>query len=46
MRMIKKLDELVEVAKKGKTMRLVVAAAHDEDVLGAICKAADRKSVV
>lgn len=46
MRMIKKLDELVEVAKKGKTMRLVVAAAHDEDVLGAICKAAEENLIV
>ncbi len=44
--MIKKLDELVEVAKKGKTMRLVVAAAQDEDVLGAICKAAEENLIV
>ena len=45
MRMIKKLNELIEVAKHGKTMKLVVAAAQDEDVLGAICKAAEEKLV-
>lgn len=39
--MIKKLDELLNAAKHGKTMRLVVAAAQDEDVLGAVCKAAE-----
>lgn len=43
--MIKKLDELLAVAKKGKTMKLVVAAAQDEDVLGAICKAAEENLV-
>lgn len=43
--MIKKLNELIEVAKHGKTMKLVVAAAQDEDVLGAICKAAEEKLV-
>ena len=45
MQMIKKLNELMEVAKNGKMMKLVVAAAHDEDVLGAICKAAEEKIV-
>lgn len=39
--MIKKLNDLMEVAKKGKTMKLVIAAAQDEDVLGAVCKAAE-----
>lgn len=39
--MIKRLDELLKAAKQGKTMRLVVAAAQDEDVLSAICKAAE-----
>ena len=39
--MIKKLNDLMEVARKGKTMKLVIAAAHDEDVLGAVCKAAE-----
>ncbi|HAS74341.1 MAG TPA: phosphate butyryltransferase [Clostridiales bacterium UBA8960] len=39
--MIKKLNELLNAAKQGKTMRLVVAAAQDEDVLGAVCKAAE-----
>lgn len=39
--MIKRLDELLSAAKQGKTMRLVVAAAQDEDVLSAICKAAE-----
>lgn len=43
--MIKKLNELIEVAKQGKTMKLVVAAAQDEDVLGAICKAAEENLV-
>ena len=45
MLMIKKLNELIEVAKQGKTMKLVVAAAQDEDVLGAICKAAEENLV-
>lgn len=39
--MIRKLDELLAAAKQGQTMRLVVAAAQDEDVLGAVCKAAE-----
>lgn len=43
--MIKKLNELIEVAKQGKPMKLVVAAAQDEDVLGAICKAAEENLV-
>ncbi|GAB6106210.1 bifunctional enoyl-CoA hydratase/phosphate acetyltransferase [Fusibacter bizertensis] len=43
--MIKKLDELLAAAKKGKTMNLVVAAAQDEDVLSAICKAAEENLV-
>lgn len=38
--MIKNLKELVEVAKMQKTMKLVVAAAQDEDVLLAVAKAA------
>ena len=44
--MIKKLDALMEAAKKGKIMRLVVAAAQDEDVLGAICKAAEDQLII
>jgi len=43
--MITKLEMLVDTAKQGKTMKLVVAAAHDEDVLGAICKAAIDKII-
>lgn len=38
--MIKNLNELVEAAKQQKTMKLVIAAAQDPDVLGAVCKAA------
>ena len=38
--MVKNLKELLEVAKEQKTMRLVVAAAQDSDVLIAVCKAA------
>ncbi len=44
--MIKKLNDLMEVAKKGKTMKLVIAAAQDEDVLGAVCKAAEDGLIV
>lgn len=38
--MVKNLKELLEAAKQQKTMRLVVAAAQDADVLIAVCKAA------
>lgn len=38
--MIKNLKDLLKAAKDQKTMRLVVAAAQDEDVLIAVCKAA------
>lgn len=38
--MIKKLDELMAVAKGQKRMRLAVAAAEDADVLGAVVAAA------
>ncbi|MBF4696011.1 bifunctional enoyl-CoA hydratase/phosphate acetyltransferase [Fusibacter ferrireducens] len=38
--MIKSVKDLLAVAKQGKSMRLVVAAAQDEDVLSAVCKAA------
>lgn len=43
--MIKRLDELLSAAKQGRTMRLVVAAAQDEDVLSAICKAAEEELI-
>ncbi|MBN2899468.1 MAG: bifunctional enoyl-CoA hydratase/phosphate acetyltransferase [Clostridia bacterium] len=39
--MVKNLKELLAVAKEQKTMRLVVAAAQDSDVLIAVCKAAE-----
>ena len=38
--MVKNLNDLLEAAKNQKTMRLVVAAAQDDDVLIAVCKAA------
>jgi len=44
--MIRKLDELLAAAKQGQTMRLVVAAAQDEDVLGAVCKAAEEGLII
>lgn len=44
--MIRKLDELLAAAKRGQTMRLVVAAAQDEDVLGAVCKAAEEGLII
>lgn len=37
--MIKNLDDLIIAAKKQKTMRLVIAAAQDSDVLSAVVKA-------
>lgn len=39
--MIKNFEELLEAAKSQKTMKLVVAAAQDEDVLVAVCNAAE-----
>lgn len=39
--MIKNLEDLLSVAKKQQTMKLVVAAAQDEDVLLAVAKAAE-----
>lgn len=39
--MIKSVRDLLESAKQGKKMNLVVAAAQDEDVLFAVCKAAE-----
>lgn len=39
--MVKNLNDLLEAAKNQKTMRLVVAAAQDDDVLIAVCKAAE-----
>lgn len=39
--MVKNLNDLLEVAKNQKTMRLVVAVAQDDDVLIAVCKAAE-----
>jgi len=38
--MIKNLNELLAAAKERETMKLVVAAAQDADVLGAVCSAA------
>ncbi len=43
--MIKNLNELVDAAKVQKTMRLVVAAAQDEDVLLAVVKAAEQEII-
>lgn len=39
--MIKSVKDLLEQAKKGSKMNLVVAAAQDDDVLFAVCKAAE-----
>lgn len=39
--MIKNIDELLSAAKSQETMKLVVAAAQDEDVLLAVAKAAE-----
>lgn len=39
--MIKSVNDLLEQAKKGRKMNLVVAAAQDDDVLFAVCKAAE-----
>lgn len=39
--MIKKLDDLLKKAQEQKTMRLAVAAAHDEDVLQSVQDAFD-----
>ncbi len=43
--MIKSVKDLLAVAKHGKTMKLVVAAAQDEDVLSAVCKAAEESII-
>lgn len=45
MHMIKQLKDMVELAKTQTRMRLVVAAAQDEDVLGAVCSAAADKII-
>ncbi len=42
---LKKLQELVEIAKANKTKRLVVAAAADEPVLEAVCAARNEKII-
>lgn len=39
--MIKSVKDLLNQAKKGQRMNLVVAAAQDDDVLFAVCKAAE-----
>ncbi len=39
--MIKNFQELLQVASEQKTMKLAVAAAQDEEVLVAVCNAAD-----
>lgn len=44
--MIKNFSELISAAKEQTTMRLVVAAAQDEDVLIAVCGAAQMGIVV
>lgn len=43
--MIKSVKDLLAAAKQGKSMKLVVAAAQDEDVLGAVCKAAEESII-
>lgn len=43
--MIKSVKDLLNAAKTGKSMKLVVAAAQDEDVLGAVCKAAEENLI-
>lgn len=43
--MIRSVSDLLNEAKNGKTMNLVVAAAQDADVLYAVCKAAEEKLV-
>ena len=40
--MIKNFADLMNAAKNQKTMKLAVAAAQDEDVLVAVCKAAEQ----
>ena len=40
--MIKNFTDLLSAAKNQKTMKLVVAAAQDEDVLVAVCQAAEQ----
>ncbi|BEP28632.1 bifunctional enoyl-CoA hydratase/phosphate acetyltransferase [Helicovermis profundi] len=44
--MINNIDELFEKAKVQKTMKLVVAAAQDTDVLEAVSKAAEEKIIL
>jgi phosphate butyryltransferase len=44
--MVKNLKDLLNAAKEQKTMRLVVAAAQDEDVLIAVTKAANEGIVM
>lgn len=44
--MIKSVKDLLDHAKKGQKMNLVVAAAQDEDVLFAVCKAAEEGLVL
>ena len=40
--MIQNFSDLLNAAKTQQTMRLAVAAAQDEDVLVAVCQAADQ----
>ncbi len=40
--MIKNFADLLNAAKNQQTMKLAVAAAQDEDVLVAVCKAAEQ----
>ncbi len=44
--MIKSVKDLLNQAKQGQKMTLVVAAAQDEDVLYAVCKAAEEGVIV
>lgn len=44
--MITRLEELLRYAQSNASMRLVVAAAQDEDVLEAVCTAAEQGMVV
>lgn len=43
--MIKSVNDLLDHAKKSNKMNLVVAAAQDEDVLDAVCKAAEEEVI-
>ncbi len=44
--MVGSLNQLLDAAKKGETMRLVVAAAEDSEVLHAVVRAAEENLIV